>query len=372
MLRGHALRGAPEGGFDRSFRARVPVADAVYRFGKLDLCADDVGEKLGGAKRLLVFYDLRYEWKMKELGEFLRGGMDEVIVGKTPCKKDEDDESNHSSGAVEFVAGGLSVTPSLPLSAYSLLYETPEVPPRHKQMSDILLNLFSGPNPTASCFVYSPPARTMTEMTSLPRPLSRRYFLVQKSKLVRISAPVRSFAVSRSRRSPLTNLRSSQANIVAIVVISHSVVKKLHAAIQDSGRGYYVVVGGKLNLPKLANFGEIVSYVLLGCPEFVLGVLEKSREFHAPVITPFELSVVLEKREWDKSWSADFAASEWDSPAFVPQRLEMLRQLSVLRQRSKPARLYCPELALTFFGTTSRRTRNYNRLTFVSFEYFRT
>jgi len=96
-------------------------------------------------------------------------------------------------------------------------------------------------------------------------------------------------------------------------------VKKIYAMIQDSGRGCYVLVVGKLNLPKLANFGEIDSYVLLGCPEFVIGILENSRDFHVPVITPFELSVVLEKREWDGFWSADFGALELDEPRVISE-----------------------------------------------------
>ena len=131
--------------------------------------------------------------------------------------KEEDHKSNNLSSPIELVAGGLSVILNFSLSAYTLLYIAPELPPKHKQMSDILLKTLSGPNPTASCFSYSPPTKTMTEMTFLPKPLSkflsRRYFLVQKSKLVRIySAPVWSFAISWFYFLPLLKL---------IVLFSH-------------------------------------------------------------------------------------------------------------------------------------------------------
>jgi len=70
---------------------------------------------------------------------------------------------------------------------------------------------------------------------------------------------------------------------------------------------------GKLNLPKLANFGEIGAFVLLGCHEFVTGLLLEGhdREFHVPVVTPFELVVALGLRDWDGFWSASTSVGDW-------------------------------------------------------------
>jgi len=67
-------------------------------------------------------------------------------------------------------------------------------------------------------------------------------------------------------------------------------LEQLKAEIKKGGRKGYVFVVGKLNVPKLANFPEIECFVLLSCP---LHSMIDSKEYFAPVITPFELLLAL-------------------------------------------------------------------------------
>jgi len=73
------------------------------------------------------------------------------------------------------------------------------------------------------------------------------------------------------------------------------VVGKIQRQIEEAGRSSYLFVVGKVNVAKLSNFGEIEGFVLVACPE---STLLDSREFHLPVVTPWELEIALGEREW--------------------------------------------------------------------------
>ena len=77
--------------------------------------------------------------------------------------------------------------------------------------------------------------------------------------------------------------------------------------ISRAGKKSYVFVVGKLNAAKIANFAEIGAWVVIGCWE---SSLVDSKDFFAPIVTPFELEVALEgdaERQWGGKWVADFA-----------------------------------------------------------------
>lgn len=73
-----------------------------------------------------------------------------------------------------------------------------------------------------------------------------------------------------------------------------------------AGKKSYVFVVGKVNPAKLANFAEIGAWVVIGCWE---SSLIESKDFLAPLVTPFELEAGLagdERRQWSGEWVADF------------------------------------------------------------------
>lgn len=108
--------------------------------------------------------------------------------------------------------------------------------------------------------------------------------------------------------------RLSTTPIFGILINTLSVANYLSALthcqnlISRAGKKSYVFVVGKVNAAKLANFSEIGGWVVIGCWE---SSLLESRDFYAPVITPFELEVALKddgERVWGGEWVADFAA----------------------------------------------------------------
>ncbi|GJP32242.1 hypothetical protein CLOM_g16836 [Closterium sp. NIES-68] len=112
------------------------------------------------------------------------------------------------------------------------------------------------------------------------RLLRRRYFLVEKAK---------------------------DASIVGIVLISQAAgaaaaatratVERLRKAAVTAGKKAYVIaIRRRITPEKLANFPECDMLVMVACAE---GVLVDSREFYAPVVTPFEALMAFEEgREW--------------------------------------------------------------------------
>jgi diphthamide biosynthesis protein 2 len=102
------------------------------------------------------------------------------------------------------------------------------------------------------------------------------------------------------------------ASIFGILVNTLSVKNYLHiveyvkSQIQAAGKKSYTFVVGKVNAAKVANFGEIGAWVVIGCWE---SSLIESKEFWRPVLTPFELGLALKgdsERVWTGEWSSDF------------------------------------------------------------------
>lgn len=115
----------------------------------------------------------------------------------------------------------------------------------------------------------------------------------------------------RRRYALLSHART--AGIVGILVNTLNVkhylpmIARLKQQIRDAGRKSYLVVVGKVNVEKVANFSEIEVWVGVGCWEQgVVGGTE-GRGWYRPVITPWELGIALGEREWEGQWIADFA-----------------------------------------------------------------
>lgn len=78
------------------------------------------------------------------------------------------------------------------------------------------------------------------------------------------------------------------------------------AQIEAAGKKSYTFVVGKLNAAKVANFSEVAAWVVIGCWE---SSLVDSTDFWRPLITPFELTLALQRddqRVWTGEWSSDF------------------------------------------------------------------
>ncbi|KAI9779410.1 MAG: Diphthamide biosynthesis protein 2 [Geoglossum umbratile] len=114
----------------------------------------------------------------------------------------------------------------------------------------------------------------------------------------------------RRRYALITSLTT--VPVFGILINTLSVKNYLHIVthiqrqILAAGKKAYTFVVGKVNAAKLANFSEIGGWVVVGCWE---SSLLDSAGFYKPVITPFELGLVLmrdDKRLWTGEWVADF------------------------------------------------------------------
>ncbi|KAA8913001.1 putative diphthamide synthesis protein-domain-containing protein [Sphaerosporella brunnea] len=129
----------------------------------------------------------------------------------------------------------------------------------------------------------------------------------------------RTSSVKSTLSSPLLRRRyallshAKSAGIIGILVntlnIKHylPMISHLKSKIRAARRKSYLVVVGKVNVEKVANFSEVEVWVGVGCWEQgVVGGTE-GRGWYRPVITPWELSIALGERGWDGGWIADFA-----------------------------------------------------------------
>lgn len=84
------------------------------------------------------------------------------------------------------------------------------------------------------------------------------------------------------------------------------IVEHVKSQVRAAGKKSYTFVVGKINAAKVANFGEIGAWVVIGCWE---SSLIDSKEFWKPLLTPFELDLALKRDEdriWTGEWSSDF------------------------------------------------------------------
>ena len=84
------------------------------------------------------------------------------------------------------------------------------------------------------------------------------------------------------------------------------IVEHVKSQILAAGKKSYTFVVGKVNAAKVANFGEIGAWIVIGCWE---SSLIDSKDFWKPVLTPFELELALKgdhERVWTGEWSSDF------------------------------------------------------------------
>ncbi|EJD42343.1 diphthamide biosynthesis protein, partial [Auricularia subglabra TFB-10046 SS5] len=114
-----------------------------------------------------------------------------------------------------------------------------------------------------------------------------------------------------ARRYALVH-RARAADVFGIVVGTLGVaaylplIGHLRAALARARKKTYTLAVGKLNPAKLANFPDIGAFVLVACAQTSL---VDSRDYFAPVVTPFELLLALAPGEpaWTGDYALDFA-----------------------------------------------------------------
>ncbi|KAJ6817555.1 diphthamide biosynthesis protein 2 isoform X1 [Iris pallida] len=127
-------------------------------------------------------------------------------------------------------------------------------------------------------------AKLLKDFSHQKRILKRRYYLVEKAK---------------------------DANIVGILLGTLGVAGYLHiinqmkALIEGAGKKTYILVMGRPNAAKLANFPECDIFVYVSCAQTAL---LDSKEFLAPVITPFEAMLAFTRgRQWTGEYVMSFS-----------------------------------------------------------------
>ena len=143
------------------------------------------------------------------------------------------------------------------------------------------------------------------------------------------SAVTSTSSILRRRYALVTSLAS--VPIWGILINTLSVKNYLHMVdhvrqqITAAGKKSYLFVVGKLNAAKVANFGEIGGWVVIGCWE---SSLIDSKDFYKPVVTPYELDLALKRDEdrlWTGEWRGDFQSVLDDAaqtPAFDESALQ--------------------------------------------------
>ncbi|KAA8544773.1 hypothetical protein F0562_019523 [Nyssa sinensis] len=127
--------------------------------------------------------------------------------------------------------------------------------------------------------------RLVTDLSQQRKILKRRYYLVEKAK---------------------------DANIIGILVGTLGVAGYLHMIhqmkelITGAGKKAYTLVMGRPNPAKLANFPECDVFVYVSCAQTAL---LDSKEFLAPVITPFEAILAYNR---GSQWTGAYVMGFWD------------------------------------------------------------
>lgn len=295
--------------------AKLPVKFVLDKCGDLDnshlvetLLSEfgaSEGEDNGGEHcTVVVAYELKYEhamgtvdWGVRQLLETgTTTGRNRFVFPKASLKEQRGSPSqtSTSSSVTTHAIGGLE---------WSI--------PSEEEGSDRVRYVWVGENEdalaltnfmlvhnTARWFRYDPVRRALSSYGSVStatRALKRRYFLVEKAK---------------------------DASIVGIIVGTVSIsgyldaLKTLRAIISEAGKKSYTFVMGRITPEKLANYPEIDVFILISHPQLAL---VDSREFFAPVITPFEgVLAFVPGQSWTGQYTVGFdALNDWAASAGV-------------------------------------------------------
>ncbi|XP_065915172.1 2-(3-amino-3-carboxypropyl)histidine synthase subunit 2-like [Dysidea avara] len=292
---------------------RIPV---LYIFGREvidpEKCISAFKELFSDQlSHILVMYDVRYSHVIESLCEALRNDYTNLTVtslniptlccgchqtGRS-CTEDcgdcvssdmQENDTSHGKDSItpscqcgqsmdskEQCKLGRCYTLSAPIEEYSIFYIGSE----GRALSNIIINYH-----TCKCCSYNPSTNMYRkESTFINKTLGRRYYLMQKARAARTVGILAGTLATAGYREIIDRLKSLLSSV---------------------GKKYYVIVVGKLNVAKLANFMEMDVYVLVACPE---SSLIDNQEFYKPVVTPYEMELACSKStEWGACYFTDY------------------------------------------------------------------
>ncbi|KAG8363770.1 hypothetical protein BUALT_Bualt19G0056900 [Buddleja alternifolia] len=305
--------------------SRLP---ALFIFGKASIstsnCARNVlSHGLKSGKPVLVLFGLEYAHAIPDIREELARNasslsgstsMVEYFYADVSCSVVNPSETSKPANQLglvdsEVVNGCLTEETSQNYSMGGLSWRLP----KGRNMEEYLLFWIGMDNPAFanlaltfnSCEIVRYDATEdslMTDVSQQTKILKRRYYLVQKAK---------------------------DANMVGILVGTLGVAGYLHIIHQmrelvtKAGKKSYTFVMGRPNPAKLANFPECDVFINVSCAQTAL---LDSKEFFAPVITPFEAMLAFERgSQWTGAYVLEFPELISSTPSVVREESEEAR-----------------------------------------------
>ncbi|XP_051144426.1 uncharacterized protein LOC127260635 isoform X2 [Andrographis paniculata] len=281
------------------------VLSALFIFGKASIDASNCSRHihncaLQSGKPVLVLYGLEYAHAISDIEKALvskesslSGSMLEYIYADVSCSAMNPSKTFEPANQLEFDD----------TSAINKCFEQTSqnysigglswILPQGRRMEDYLVIWIGLDNPAFAnvvltfnnCEIVRYDAENdcmMTDLSTQKKILRRRYYLVEKAK---------------------------DANMIGILVGTLGTAGYLHMIhqmrdlIAKAGKKSYTFVMGKPNPAKLANFPECDVFINVSCPQTAL---LDSKEFLAPIITPFEATLALDRGEWTGVYVTEF------------------------------------------------------------------
>ncbi|KAL6992285.1 hypothetical protein U1Q18_010393 [Sarracenia purpurea var. burkii] len=304
---------------------------ALFIFGKAPISASNCAENLSNYastsdKPIVVLFGLEYAHAMQDIKDALvmESSRSEVSTSRLQiyfadvmCSVMNPSENFEISNGLSGLNGGLTANHGsgnamgTQYSIGGLSWNLPESPTNI--LHDYLLYWVGADNAAfanvvltfSGCEIVRYDAaenRIVTDVSAQRRILKRRYYLVEKAK---------------------------DANIIGILVGTLGVAGYLHMIhqmkdlITRAGKKAYTLVMGRPNPAKLANFPECDVFVYVSCAQTTL---LDSKEFLAPIITPFEAMLAFNRgSQWTGAYVMEFQDLMTSFPAEQRDQLEEAR-----------------------------------------------
>ncbi|XP_047162301.1 2-(3-amino-3-carboxypropyl)histidine synthase subunit 2 isoform X1 [Vigna umbellata] len=276
---------------------------SFFVFGKASICVADCVESMSkyaltNSKPIMVLFGLEYAHSMQQIKEaLLESSMScridpkpEVHFADVPSSVMFPSKDIKKIKGLQELACGCNGESGTTYSIGGLTWKLPQ----GQSMDDYLLfwiglddsafaNVVLTFNTCEIVRYYANENQMVTDLFQQRRILKRRYYLVERAK---------------------------DANIVGILVGTLGVAGYLHIInqmkelITGAGKKAYTLVMGKPNPAKLANFPECDVFIYVSCAQTAL---LDSKEYLAPVITPFEAMIAFNRgSQWTGAYVMEF------------------------------------------------------------------
>ncbi|XP_077548866.1 diphthamide biosynthesis 2 [Haemaphysalis longicornis] len=261
-----------------SVPSRLPV---LYVFGRLPCSVEGLAEAVQGVlpdpdARVVVLFDTQYDHCRDDIFAEISSKFKNAICSELAIPQQAASNSDQNcANVLTKCSRRIPLPEGVSITDCSVLFIGLE----NRTLTTIMLTLNQ-----CTCYSYDPlTGKARKESRSVNKHLMRRYYFIEKAKDAKIVGILVGTLAMASFRSAIDHL------------------KRL---IKAAGKKSYILVIGKLNVTKLANFPEVDVYVLVACPE---NSLIDSKDFYRPIVTPFELEVAFNSsREWSQTFSLSF------------------------------------------------------------------